>query len=431
MDLLPFLFFLSLGFGKPLPQEPGTNPVAVLNPTTDISTGFVTSTRTSVGYIDLHPDIEEIGAAATKGMLTGPSGATKTPEPASVSTIGQSVPSLPTDYVPLDSSPIGSYPEESAASTEHTIPTPYTSSVESPTIRIPYQTEDTPYTSLVASSAPVVDPATDSPGSVPPPLSPQGDFSSPFHDASGKPLRPGTQTPPHVPRGNPVVDGLASLTTILFPAPKHQPGHDGCPVDVLHDNKTQEAILPHVSLPGHRLRPRKPLGINCRGKFNCAFGVSNYMSTTLSHLIDEIPDDRLYTEREKIACAFGIGDMIRPHKFLCAWLEFGSRSNTEYYENLGGGVMLSAWNVKRLAREIVKHGCKRCGSVPIEFPAHNDGSLGYLTFNTMKAGCPGDIADISSICHAGRAPQLHEALVGQEVSQTMNGTADTDGSSHT
>ena len=108
------------------------------------------------------------------------------------------------------------------------------------------------------------------------------------------------------------------------------------------------------------------LGINCRGSFYCKTFASEYenVADQLSKNIQNIPDDRWYENGEHIECIKGYKGFS-----ICAFLQ--------------GTNGLSGKEIKTLAKRIVEHGCKGCGSVPVYFDQQeNDVNLhGQLTFN--------------------------------------------------
>ncbi|KAF3922257.1 hypothetical protein ABW20_dc0103195 [Dactylellina cionopaga] len=170
---------------------------------------------------------------------------------------------------------------------------------------------------------------------------------------------------------------------------------------------------------------KRPLGINCRGKHYCTFDLINnkHLSSTLMHIIENVPDDRIFGHKELIACARGISYLVGSQGYLCAWFNYGSNQDTKYWEHRSE--MVSGRHAKILAKDIIMHNCKRCGSVPIEWPDSNDGSQGYLTFNARHQGCPGEIYEVDAIC-ATVGNVAHGVLVGSEVDDTKNGTNDAD-----
>ncbi|EPS36329.1 hypothetical protein H072_10156 [Dactylellina haptotyla CBS 200.50] len=170
---------------------------------------------------------------------------------------------------------------------------------------------------------------------------------------------------------------------------------------------------------------KKPLGINCRGKHYCTLDPFNnkHLSSSLLHILESVPDDRIFAHKELIACVRGIKFLDFREGYLCAWFDYASNKDRGYWEHRSE--MVSGRHAKVLAKEIVMHNCNRCGSVPINYPSDNDGSTGYLTFNARRTGCPGELFDVDSVC--GGANVDHGVLVGGEVDRTANGTDDGDG----
>jgi hypothetical protein len=99
-------------------------------------------------------------------------------------------------------------------------------------------------------------------------------------------------------------------------------------------------------------------GINCRGSSQCAGGISGAYLSSLINLASYIDQNRWYKNGEHIVCA----------DRLCAFLQ-----------NTGG---MPGSSIKNLLKELDKHGCNKCGSVPVFFPEDNDEkSHGILTAN--------------------------------------------------
>ncbi|KAF2429475.1 Kp4-domain-containing protein [Tothia fuscella] len=111
------------------------------------------------------------------------------------------------------------------------------------------------------------------------------------------------------------------------------------------------------------------LGINCRGSGACT-GLVRPAVPPLVHAIWSLDDNYLWSTREPIAC------YIRVCAFLQPWSGHGA-------DTIDKGV--TGRRIKELAREIFKHGCTECGSVPLDYPESNDGAVaGELTFNVVK-----------------------------------------------
>jgi len=112
-------------------------------------------------------------------------------------------------------------------------------------------------------------------------------------------------------------------------------------------------------------------GINCEGNANCP-GVVGSLSEIKS-FANGADDNRFYQNGEHIACVESLAGTG-----LCAFLQ-----NT-------GGVPGSS--IKTLLQDLLDHGCKKCGSVPVFFPSdNNDGDHGILTVNEVGStgGCNG------------------------------------------
>ncbi|KAK6542297.1 hypothetical protein TWF694_006257 [Orbilia ellipsospora] len=213
------------------------------------------------------------------------------------------------------------------------------------------------------------------------------------------------QSPPHVPRT------------------PQTPGND---TDSETETDDDDSHQSRFSLQ----KRRKPLGINCRGKAWCGLDlISNkHLSSTLLHVMEtSLPDDRVFGHQELIACVRGISYLAGERGFLCAWFDFADNTGKGYWEHRTGNI--NGKRVKVLAKEIVMHHCKGCGSAPIAYPGSNDGSRGYLTFNARRHGCPSELYHVDSVCGAGKEVS-HDVLVGGEVDKTSNGTSDGDGYSN-
>ena len=121
------------------------------------------------------------------------------------------------------------------------------------------------------------------------------------------------------------------------------------------------------------------LGINCRGGYNCAYpGPGNSdVARQLVRYIDGIENSRFYNNGEQIACVIdGAG--------TTGYCAFWQKTNGLY-----GGT------AKQKAHYITDHGCKICGSVPLDYPNTNDVEKGMLTFNAVAHTCR---ADTSGLC---------------------------------
>ncbi|KAK0761776.1 hypothetical protein N5P37_004575 [Trichoderma harzianum] len=104
-------------------------------------------------------------------------------------------------------------------------------------------------------------------------------------------------------------------------------------------------------------------GINCEGAAGCSFAGGG-IAKELQGFINSANDGTWFNNGQQIACANGI----------CA-----------FFQGTGGG-----WgsDAKRLAADIVGHGCSICGSAPFYYPNPNDVSTyGELTFNAVGNDC--------------------------------------------
>lgn len=106
------------------------------------------------------------------------------------------------------------------------------------------------------------------------------------------------------------------------------------------------------------------LGINCRGSGFC--GPQGGAMVRLRDAISQDNDPgRLYSSGQKIACT---------DNNICAFVQ-----------NFGGQVTQS--KIASLMPALVDHGCKICGSVPLDFPHSNNVNNGELTVNYVSNIC--------------------------------------------
>jgi hypothetical protein len=114
------------------------------------------------------------------------------------------------------------------------------------------------------------------------------------------------------------------------------------------------------------------LGLNCRGSANC------YNTRRVTHRLTQsirgVNPNQWYTNGQQIACA-SVEDR-RKTRWFCAYLQ-----------NSGG-----AWGstLIQLALYLEAHGCKGCGSIPINYPDGNDVAHGELTYNFVRKSCSQD-----------------------------------------
>uniref|UniRef100_A0AC35F9F4 Killer toxin Kp4 domain-containing protein n=1 Tax=Panagrolaimus sp. PS1159 TaxID=55785 RepID=A0AC35F9F4_9BILA len=115
------------------------------------------------------------------------------------------------------------------------------------------------------------------------------------------------------------------------------------------------------------------LGINCRGSSGCKG------EPTLEQLnaeVQKLDDGRVYRSGEHIVClprGRGIISIINWRDGLCIFLQFAPEGTT-----------ITGSRVKQLIPQLMAHGCKGCGSIPINFPASNDPGPGILTTNYVS-----------------------------------------------
>ncbi|KAF5019116.1 hypothetical protein F66182_8885 [Fusarium sp. NRRL 66182] len=103
-------------------------------------------------------------------------------------------------------------------------------------------------------------------------------------------------------------------------------------------------------------------GINCKGSSQCAGGTQGEYLGSLMNLARGLDNNRWYQNGEHIVCA----------QHLCAFLQ-----------NTGG---MPGSSIKTLLGELDKHGCNKCGSVPVFFPQdNNEKSHGILTVNYVSS----------------------------------------------
>ena len=115
------------------------------------------------------------------------------------------------------------------------------------------------------------------------------------------------------------------------------------------------------------------LGINCRGSALCsdARAGKNAASRLQSFINAGIQGNRVYRNGEHIACVDRTS-LAAPSGGFCAFLQGTNRD-------------VNGNNIRDLIGQIVGHGCKVCGSVPIDFPGSNDPKNGILTVNYVSS----------------------------------------------
>ncbi|KAL7916600.1 killer toxin [Trichoderma velutinum] len=114
-------------------------------------------------------------------------------------------------------------------------------------------------------------------------------------------------------------------------------------------------------------------GVNCNGSSNCAG-----LAFSLQDIVNQskgLDENRIYRPGEHIICiegVFGNG--------ACAFLQGNSAENGHF--------------VKILLQDLLDHGCKKCGSVPVDATqGGNDDGNGILTVNAV-----GDTGGCNGIC---------------------------------
>ncbi|KAF2191862.1 hypothetical protein K469DRAFT_695963 [Zopfia rhizophila CBS 207.26] len=119
----------------------------------------------------------------------------------------------------------------------------------------------------------------------------------------------------------------------------------------------------------------RALGINCRGsEVSAGAGTGGHSLGALAGLISEKLDmNRAYKSGEHIACS-------------------GTKSSTGlciFPQSLK--VELKGQHIKDLLNRLMAHGCKTCGSVPVDAPNSNNPANGILTSNWVgnTGGCNG------------------------------------------
>ena len=154
-------------------------------------------------------------------------------------------------------------------------------------------------------------------------------------------------------------------------------------------------ILPTLALMALASSCVTALGINCQGSSKCDRFIN--AKPTLSaadslrrEIAAHVSDSRWYQNGQQIVCIDGRGPrIISQDGSICAFLQ-----------GTGG---ISGKEIKTLARRIVEHGCKTCGSVPVYFDkGDNDVKThGELTFNYVDRNTAGDgkCSSIFGNCH--------------------------------
>ena len=120
------------------------------------------------------------------------------------------------------------------------------------------------------------------------------------------------------------------------------------------------------------------LGINCRGASECSIHESetdNGLYRLAQFVNTTMPNATYYDDGTKIACLQGSGDQNGGNGGLCAYLQNGANAT-------GADLVV-------LMQGLLKHGCKKCGSIPTT-PGNNvnDGEL-TVNWNSHANHCNG------------------------------------------
>ncbi|KAJ6263900.1 hypothetical protein Dda_0037 [Drechslerella dactyloides] len=129
-------------------------------------------------------------------------------------------------------------------------------------------------------------------------------------------------------------------------------------------------------------------GINCQGLYYCLSGGGDSdPSTEILSSVRAIPDDVLYEHHEVIACAYGINYPDDSPGYLCAWLDYADHTKDDFYGKVENRWFRTGKTIKEMVKRLVDHGCKRCGSIPMDYDS-NMLYTGFLTMNARRTGCP-------------------------------------------
>ncbi|KAM7189675.1 Killer toxin [Rhypophila sp. PSN 637] len=118
------------------------------------------------------------------------------------------------------------------------------------------------------------------------------------------------------------------------------------------------------------------LGINCRGSSMCGVGTDSWVSQNLRNSINGIDDNKYFKSGDHIACdpKGGVGSPI----WWLPWIPQIGGGICAFVQSIDG---MDGRTVKWLAKAIVDHKCKVCGSAPLR---DNDVKYGQLTFNYVE-----------------------------------------------
>jgi hypothetical protein len=109
------------------------------------------------------------------------------------------------------------------------------------------------------------------------------------------------------------------------------------------------------------------MGKNCKGSYFC--GDCSDIQIVWK-LAQDIPDDKWYADGKKILCA------------QCAWGD--SRSGLCLFTQKMKGQPVRGKHIKYYLRLLIDHGCKQCGSIPLNNQKVEDGEL---TVNFVAVTC--------------------------------------------
>ncbi|KAH3966747.1 hypothetical protein HBH96_182620 [Parastagonospora nodorum] len=139
--------------------------------------------------------------------------------------------------------------------------------------------------------------------------------------------------------------------------------------------------LPSMGDSAQVMSPRQKLpakGVSCDGNFGCEGGYCPPNSTTILNLVDQIDDNKEFKNYVLIACARCATEAERPADYkqgICA-----------YATKLKPGTTVTGKVVKASIEALVKHGCERCGSVPV-VPGAKDDTDGNVQINFTRGAC--------------------------------------------
>ncbi|TPX13588.1 uncharacterized protein E0L32_006059 [Thyridium curvatum] len=135
---------------------------------------------------------------------------------------------------------------------------------------------------------------------------------------------------------------------------------------------TQAHFLSVAALLGLFAGSSQGLGINCRGSGMCPTG-DHLVAENLRNSINGAPDDKTFKKGDHIACDPSAGG-------TAPWIPGLPRLGGEICAFVQSVDSMTGKQVKALAQRIVDHGCKVCGSAPLD-KEKNDVKYGQLTFN--------------------------------------------------